>query len=236
MRCTIDSITSRRWSRFWTRCRYLTVLLRNSAYDARSQRSFALDTGSSGSPAVGEAILISRHSAGAVNEDDQQTGYDGNRCGERFASVDGSARRSACSPFFLVFHLADRRCEQILLDMLIEELHNHLYLKSFYCDVRWKPYSKGQTKRTLATAPHDSLLILCDNSAARRLWRRFGRRRPYRSPRHDIQINRSIHCSSTTTIKAATLPQLAFTPTIAQSNIRRTNRRRLRQHDRNNRL
>lgn len=35
---------------------------------------------------------------------------------------------------------------QVLLEMLIEELHNHLYLKSFYCDVRWKFYSRGQTQ------------------------------------------------------------------------------------------
>ncbi|SCV70809.1 BQ2448_3571 [Microbotryum intermedium] len=35
--------------------------------------------------------------------------------------------------------------EGVMLEILIEELHNHLYLKSFYCDVRWKPYSRGQT-------------------------------------------------------------------------------------------
>lgn len=34
---------------------------------------------------------------------------------------------------------------QVLLEILIEELHNHLYLKSFYCDVRWKSYSRGQS-------------------------------------------------------------------------------------------
>lgn len=37
--------------------------------------------------------------------------------------------------------------EQVLLDILIEELHNHLYLKSFYCDARWKAYTRGQTTR-----------------------------------------------------------------------------------------
>jgi exocyst complex component 4 len=36
---------------------------------------------------------------------------------------------------------------QVLLDILIEELHNHLYLKSFYCDGRWKAYTRGQTTR-----------------------------------------------------------------------------------------
>ncbi|KAM0750251.1 hypothetical protein T439DRAFT_356891 [Meredithblackwellia eburnea MCA 4105] len=35
--------------------------------------------------------------------------------------------------------------EGVLLEILIEELHNHLYLKSFYCDARWKAYMKGQT-------------------------------------------------------------------------------------------
>lgn len=34
-----------------------------------------------------------------------------------------------------------------MLEILIEELHNHLYLKSFYCDVRWKSYTRGQTSR-----------------------------------------------------------------------------------------
>jgi len=36
---------------------------------------------------------------------------------------------------------------QVMLEILIEELHNHLYLKSFYCDVRWKSYTRGQTTR-----------------------------------------------------------------------------------------
>ncbi|UZJ53559.1 hypothetical protein CBS101457_002879 [Exobasidium rhododendri] len=34
--------------------------------------------------------------------------------------------------------------EQAMFDILIEELHNHLYLKSFYCDARWKAYTPGQ--------------------------------------------------------------------------------------------
>jgi len=34
--------------------------------------------------------------------------------------------------------------EGVLLEILIEELHNHLYLKSFYCDARWKAYARGQ--------------------------------------------------------------------------------------------
>ncbi|KAI8454241.1 hypothetical protein BY996DRAFT_4582113 [Phakopsora pachyrhizi] len=34
--------------------------------------------------------------------------------------------------------------ENVLFDILIEELHNHLYLKSYSCESRWKPYEKGQ--------------------------------------------------------------------------------------------
>ncbi|KAK0551280.1 exocyst subunit [Tilletia horrida] len=36
--------------------------------------------------------------------------------------------------------------ETAILDILIEELHNHLYLKSTACDVRWKAYTPGQDK------------------------------------------------------------------------------------------
>jgi hypothetical protein len=35
---------------------------------------------------------------------------------------------------------------QTLRDILLEELHNHLYLKSSYCESRWAPYATGQTK------------------------------------------------------------------------------------------
>lgn len=34
--------------------------------------------------------------------------------------------------------------EQAMLEILIEELHNHLYLKSYFCDARWRAYSTGQ--------------------------------------------------------------------------------------------
>lgn len=34
---------------------------------------------------------------------------------------------------------------QAMREILIEELHNHLYLKSYYCDARWQPYTRGQT-------------------------------------------------------------------------------------------
>ncbi|WVQ83526.1 hypothetical protein IAT38_005667 [Cryptococcus sp. DSM 104549] len=34
--------------------------------------------------------------------------------------------------------------ETTLTDILVEELHNHIYLKTFYSDSRWKPYTPGQ--------------------------------------------------------------------------------------------
>ena len=36
--------------------------------------------------------------------------------------------------------------EHSLTDILIEELHNHLYLKSPYCEDRWKTYAQNQAK------------------------------------------------------------------------------------------
>jgi hypothetical protein len=33
---------------------------------------------------------------------------------------------------------------QALRDILIDELHNHLYLKSFWCENRWAVYTVGQ--------------------------------------------------------------------------------------------
>ncbi|OCK78597.1 hypothetical protein K432DRAFT_427162 [Lepidopterella palustris CBS 459.81] len=36
--------------------------------------------------------------------------------------------------------------EHSLTDILIEELHSHLYLKSPYCEDRWKPYAHNQAK------------------------------------------------------------------------------------------
>jgi len=33
---------------------------------------------------------------------------------------------------------------QALRDILIDELHNHLYLKSFWCENRWTAYTVGQ--------------------------------------------------------------------------------------------
>jgi exocyst complex component 4 len=38
--------------------------------------------------------------------------------------------------------------EASLQDLLVEELHNHLYLKSPYCLERWAPYERGQRQRT----------------------------------------------------------------------------------------
>jgi exocyst complex component 4 len=50
--------------------------------------------------------------------------------------------------------------DQALRDILIDELHNHLYLKSFWCENRWAAYSVGQQSskslgitRSLLTVP-----------------------------------------------------------------------------------
>lgn len=40
--------------------------------------------------------------------------------------------------------------EHSLTDILVEELHNHLYLKSPYCEDRWKGYAQNQTKGELS--------------------------------------------------------------------------------------
>jgi len=45
--------------------------------------------------------------------------------------------------------------ESSLLDLIVEELHNHLYLKSFYCDNRWAPYTTGQQKLPLIEVEED---------------------------------------------------------------------------------
>lgn len=34
---------------------------------------------------------------------------------------------------------------QTLSDILVEELHNHIYLKTFYSESRWRSYAPGQT-------------------------------------------------------------------------------------------
>ena len=34
---------------------------------------------------------------------------------------------------------------QSLRDILIEELHSHLYLKAFWCDRRWTAYTPNQS-------------------------------------------------------------------------------------------
>ena len=38
---------------------------------------------------------------------------------------------------------------QALRDILIDELHNHLYLKSFWCENRWAAYVVGQQSSEL---------------------------------------------------------------------------------------
>ncbi len=56
-------------------------------------------------------------------------------------------------------HLSNQ--EQILTDLLVEELHNHLYLKSPYCEERWK----GHMRRS-ASATGSTTLVPSDSSAS----------------------------------------------------------------------
>ncbi|EJU00084.1 hypothetical protein DACRYDRAFT_117671 [Dacryopinax primogenitus] len=46
--------------------------------------------------------------------------------------------------------------ETALRDILIEELHNHLYLKSFWCESRWSAYTPGQESLPIQEAPQTS--------------------------------------------------------------------------------
>ena len=41
---------------------------------------------------------------------------------------------------------------QAMVDILLDELHSHLYLKSFYCESRWRSYTRGQTERASSSA------------------------------------------------------------------------------------
>ena len=58
--------------------------------------------------------------------------------------------------------------EVSLTDILIEELHSHLYLKSPYCEDRWKDYAHNQVKgdiseRTRADARGRLLYFFLDS-------------------------------------------------------------------------
>ncbi|KAI9875177.1 MAG: hypothetical protein M1830_008789 [Pleopsidium flavum] len=47
--------------------------------------------------------------------------------------------------------------ETSVTDILIEELHDHLYLKSPYCQDRWKPYAQDQNEAVETDSPTASL-------------------------------------------------------------------------------
>jgi hypothetical protein len=111
---------------------------------------------------VREAILVCCRSARTKHQDSQQTGDAGDWSSCRFESVGSRAgTRKLWFPLPSVLRVADSfDVDQVMLEILIEELHNHLYLKSFYCDVRWKSYTRGQTSRECAA---DFLCLLSDN-------------------------------------------------------------------------
>lgn len=61
-------------------------------------------------------------------------------------------------------HLSNQ--EQILTDMLVEELHNHLYLKSPYCEERWKAkVSRERSSEDTGTASGASRNLDADDMA-----------------------------------------------------------------------
>lgn len=71
---------------------------------------------------------------------------------------------------------------QSLTDILIEELHDHLYLKSPYCQDRWKPYTpeilgvmrpgNGTTLRMVpVTFYPTALIVFIANTWGRPLYR-----------------------------------------------------------------
>ncbi|KAK3716807.1 exocyst subunit [Vermiconidia calcicola] len=55
--------------------------------------------------------------------------------------------------------------EQILTDLLVEELHNHLYLKSPYCEERWKNHMRHSTASP-ATEAGDANISATDDDRA----------------------------------------------------------------------
>ncbi|KAI9612289.1 hypothetical protein KEM48_004305 [Puccinia striiformis f. sp. tritici PST-130] len=46
--------------------------------------------------------------------------------------------------------------ESVMFEMLIEELHNHLYLKNFFCNTKWRAYRPGQNTLPVINAPDES--------------------------------------------------------------------------------
>ena len=61
--------------------------------------------------------------------------------------------------------------ETAILEILIEELHNHLYLKSYYSESRWRSYTRGQTKREpyISALHHPCAEVDCCHSATNRI-------------------------------------------------------------------
>jgi exocyst complex component 4 len=58
---------------------------------------------------------------------------------------------------------------QALRDILIDELHNHLYLKSFWCENRWAAYTVGQqSSESLGIIPSHLTVPVSSQSRVRR--------------------------------------------------------------------
>lgn len=59
--------------------------------------------------------------------------------------------------------------ESAVYEILMEELHNHLYLKSFYCDSRWKPYVRGQSQLPVIEAVEEDVAASAESRGTSRL-------------------------------------------------------------------
>ncbi|KAA1089339.1 hypothetical protein PGT21_014354 [Puccinia graminis f. sp. tritici] len=46
--------------------------------------------------------------------------------------------------------------ESVMFEMLIEELHNHLYLKNYFCNSKWRAYRPGQVTLPIIHRPDES--------------------------------------------------------------------------------
>ncbi|OAV94393.1 hypothetical protein PTTG_03089 [Puccinia triticina 1-1 BBBD Race 1] len=46
--------------------------------------------------------------------------------------------------------------ESVMFEMLIEELHNHLYLKNYFCNSKWRAYRPGQVTLPVIQTPDES--------------------------------------------------------------------------------
>jgi hypothetical protein len=98
---------------------------------------------------------------------------------------------------------------QALRDILIDELHNHLYLKSFWCENRWAAYTIGQqSSESLGSTPSRLTVPVSSKSRVRR--RAVVDERFYSTSRFSKLSN----CENIlySTLKVISIPSGSFTP------------------------